>query len=1071
MIMDRKPEASCFRSFSLYNYRNLSARQFDMGEKDSAGFSRYNTLGYFDEFRTKQIKVAHRKGDMLELWQGIKDMNSELVEDESGCFSAKSYQNIFGYPIPADKLRDCIGSTTGRYVTDEEFWDDHQYPYIFTILIQFFDRSEDKDAIGIDIEEKIKTYLKKYLEHIQLNFDDYRNVFVKKRTPQPTEPEEGAAAEGKGKETEDAAPQQEEGADEEVYVPSDQEKEFLLTNYITFDKYDYILCVKTKAYLPFVLATQQLYSLFSADTTKECFSVGSFTVTAIDGKCLQSIADETVPSICIKCSYNESSIYHYNKQLIERIRENEGENKFNVLNYMHLFQDKLKNYLYTESEQKKLDEDCRDEYFRMYFISGENDIRFIARYVRMQKLTTLFFQNSSPLNDTFLGGFSTSINVMNYDIYGFGLLETSPPANHSLVKKIVECKRMIKVISEKGCPEELVKTMHQINSGLSAIMPMNENYRGYGFLSLFPHFYAYLQRFYSTIIRSGPNNPIKKEELDNTQDLMQYIGAALLTTIRSDFKEFQVPTFNANLYYTPTKLLVLYRAFIVNFLEYYKPLYRKSVEEDGFASAQESKLHFIVVPGSQFGATVFETAGGVYENNRISERFFVCEISEKNVYCLKTSFIILSHEISHYGLKKVRNRRNRYEHIWQSYISAFVVLFFADLYQEFGKDPSIISMQDSSSVIVRLFDSSIFLSELKGKLIEKILIKYELKDTKLRKNSHDDKNKYHYNKILFVLEQNFADLHDEIKDIVAGEVCTYIQNYLFSCNNLSFSDKVLLNERSDSIVNVAFEKVFRLCLTGYNIHKIESPHHFISYHYKEVFSDIMGVISLNLKPEEYYHTIIRERCYHIDAQNYQSLMYRVSLVLDSIFTAVVKLKQSNDSILPFDFIEQVFENYRDWLAVIDLAQRRIRKNPEEVLSVHELILEYRSVKSKLFDVFAEAISDKRYVARYREINSNRLNPVKILFYDQNLYRCFVDYMSQCVISYFSEVYKVEEKRKVEQTSGNSRNVIHSPAEIFRKINDETIDYYQKMKTVDAFLSDFENAQQKLLENADSSLEE
>lgn len=1045
-------EKAYFRSFSLYNFRDLSASLRNRGESDSAGFARYYTLGYFDEFRTKRIDVAANSGDMPELWEGIKTMNSELVENKEDDFSAKSYQNIFGYPIPAEKLKSCMASQHGNYVTDEVFWGNHEYPYVFTILIQFFDRAVEGGP-NTAIEEKIKTYLKKYNEHIQKNFAQYEGVFGDNGSSPSVEGSQKTAEEQTGK-NDESTDSRVDTAVNESFTPSEEEKKFLCSGYITFDKYDFIVCVKTKCYLPFALATEQLYSLFSADSTKECFSVGSFTVTAIDADCINNTADEKLPSICIKCSYNESNIFYYNKQLIDKIKEDECENKFNVLNYMDMFQKKLRDSLYSESEQEEL-KNC-DNYFRMYFISGENDIRFIARYVCVKKLLPLFFEEDSPLNSDFLGGFSTSINVTNNDVHEFELKIDDSSARNDLVKKIIECKSIINQLAERKCPEELIKTMHQINSGMSAIMPMNSDYRGYGFLSLFPDYYSYLKRLYSEVVIN--ERKIAKKDLDDAQDLMQFFGAALLTTIRADFKEFQVPTFNANLYYTPTKLLVFYRAFIVNFLNYYKPLYRKTAMEDDHACNQESIQHFIVVPGNQFGATVFETAGGVYDNGEISERYFTCEISEKNVYCLKTSLIILSHEVSHYGLKKIRNRRNRYEHIWMSYIYTFVVLFLYNLYQEIGVDKTFSKLL-SSYAITYIFDTCIFRPEVKHRLTEKICVKYEIRESELRKEN-DDKNKYHYDKIQRKNEKIFGYLYEFIQELLNDEICTKMQNFLMQYSTAEIDTKIKLNESVMTAVKKVFEKTFRVCLSGYNKNNISSPHSFISYHYKEVFSDIMSVTTLNLKPQDYSSTIVKERRYQMGGLNGRSILYRMSLVIDGVNEAIKKMERKQDSKSLLSFVGEAFD-YEKWLMIVDAAKSDNHKRRDELNGFLDLINQYKSVKNKLFDVFACPVNDAKYLTWYRDIESSKKYPTRILFYDENLYRYFVDYLSDCVVSFFSEMYK-----KSKDTESKKENSVIAPLELFSMINNEEKDYYQKMTDIDAFLSRFENAQLKQLEKPD-----
>jgi hypothetical protein len=58
---------SYFRGFSLYNIRGKNEDLPRIHPLDATTAMRYNTLGYFDEFRTKRITVKQKNGNMPEL--------------------------------------------------------------------------------------------------------------------------------------------------------------------------------------------------------------------------------------------------------------------------------------------------------------------------------------------------------------------------------------------------------------------------------------------------------------------------------------------------------------------------------------------------------------------------------------------------------------------------------------------------------------------------------------------------------------------------------------------------------------------------------------------------------------------------------------------------------------------------------------------------------------------------------------------------------------------------------------------------------------------------------------------
>jgi hypothetical protein len=956
---------------------------------------------------------------MPELWGSINEMNSELIDDDDfNHYSSKSYQNIFGFPYTCSQLKDGT-EYDGRFVSDDAFWTSNEYPYIFTILVQFFDR--DKKEWENALKEKIATYLDRLIAHIKINFDDYENVFsLNLEKPEGGEP-----------------------ASLPRFSPNEEDKEYILTDYVTFDRYDYILCVKAKCYLPFVLAEQQLHSLPYSEKREGFSSVGSFTVTAVNHMYTGRIPDEIIPSICIKCNYAEDRIVLYNQQKKEEIIRDPETFKFNVLNYMHSYQKKLRSFLYDQNDIALLDSLHLDNYFKMYYINGENDIRFISRYVRASRVVHMISDAESLLRESYLTGFSTSINVTNNDYDEFNPEDTAEPSGSSLCKKIIECKNMIRELSEKGFPAESIKIMNQINSGLSAIMPQNMYYRGYGFFSLFPDFYALIKRTHHEFIVTAP--PCTSKEVpDKIQELIQFIGSALLTTMRSDFKEFQIPTFNANLYYAPTKLLVFYRAFIKYFMEYYKPFYEKSKDEYGEKSEQKSDQHFFIAPGNKFGAIVFEKVGGTYDNDTISERYFICEINEKNIYYLKNTLIILSHEISHYGLKTIRNRKDRYAHIVNTYISAFLIFLFSILTQKISSSihkaaPGLEESVEKKALYC--LSNSFTNEEIHQKLFNRMYRLYSLCDDK---NRREEKNKYHYCKIILALESNFLEIKDEVRKEVFNTVFFELQEVLFDMKEEPFdiATKLELNETIKTLISDSFENAYQMSFSNWNYKKLRSVHRFISYHYREVFSDILCILTLDLTPQDYYEILMEEKSGKIIKNStapYRNIDYRFSLVVDSLINSQKKLAELSTADR-YRVIKEKSEklfHFENWKA---------DPFPSDIASA------YRETKKRLFGVFSTPNDYENAYKWYREIKADDKHPIRSLFYDNGIYQNIVEYMTGCVVSYF---------KQMDETGIDEKEL--SPRSVYNKINSSDIPYYEKIFGIDGFLGRFENEQFALLE--------
>ena len=252
-----------FRAFSFFNDRSPNANRIatNIGAEAKA----FHTLGYFDKFVTQKIKMNDKElPNMNELWVTINSMNKELVDIEKQIINDESFQNIFGVALQNED-----GDIEK---SDKSFWDNEEYAYTFVILVQFYNKSELK------LKEKIDLYKTEFIEAVKERLNNYKSFFI----------------DGVYDVLEDM----------EYLNNISFESKFLITDYITYDRYDYILAVKSNFYLPIVSAMQQLYALKVDD---KVLAVKSFTVPAFNNA--KSLINEKVSSISIECSYNESNMY------------------------------------------------------------------------------------------------------------------------------------------------------------------------------------------------------------------------------------------------------------------------------------------------------------------------------------------------------------------------------------------------------------------------------------------------------------------------------------------------------------------------------------------------------------------------------------------------------------------------------------------------------------------------------------------------------------------------------------------------------------------------------------------
>lgn len=948
--MEQDNNKKYFRSFAFYNDR---ANNFRHKMEDSCGDIKcFRTLGYFDEFKTQKIPFDIENGDMDFLWKSINGMNEELISSNANDFNDESFQNIFGFPFSYAQNNDNVENE----LSDKDFWSKDDYAFTFVILIQFFSLDEN----SIKLKEKIVSFKKKFIEHINDNFKNYQANFLS---------------------TDDNT--------EEIRIQKNGslEANYILTDYITFDRYDYILTVKSNCYLPLILAMQQLYSLYSNEDNKKVpIALNSFTVTAINPTA-KDLINETLPSICIKCNYDENNIFSYNTN-------NLYENRFNVFESLNFFELQIANVLY---ENESINKD-----YRLYYISGEDDVRIIARKVKMRNLFRLFCDNTI-LRNQYLFGFSTVINVL-HDCEKATDYILKVNDEHKIEEEIKNCKNLIKKLSNRY-PSELIKTLHQINSGLSAIRPMNINYRGYAFYSLFTEFRNFIE------ILEWLNKPIELSVIEKAFKITHSFGAALLTTVRSDFREFQIPTFNANLYYAPTKMLVFYRAFVAKLLESYDYL------------NEGSKEHFIINTGNETTTRVNEMLSEIRPDGT-TEKFFICNMSEKNIYMIKNSMLQLNHEIAHFGMKKIRNRKKRTKYIIDTFCRAYfliVKLFLFKMLSERKQDVNDVFSKCSEYINSEKFNAY-FLNRIRKIYINRTQI------------SND---KLYLKEMLRILNNILKDNENQIIDEVISNIV----------NNISFNyeDKisVVYTDYKDlcNTVKKSFKKANEKILYNFSARDAVTFVYFIEYYFKECFADAIAILTLNLSPKDYLEGLLKV------SMNEEDITYPVKITLKYRFYIVLSAFYH-----VFGNLSVYDEEVTDNLTFIKLWDITIFDSKNDIKEeINRAVLSYKNYLNKeqvdfCGSWFGEGI--QRFLRMYLNSFCSRLTYSEKLvsgfFYDKSIFNNFQGYLVECIELFLSNYKNVFMKNKS-----------FLPYQIYHNISEDNV-IDGKILYLDSVLSDFES---------------
>lgn len=875
------------RSFTFYNNRSNNFRNRELNNK-----SKSMTLGYFDEMNTESVVLKEKNGNMENLWRNINEKNRKLVSDDVDNFTNESFQNIFGYSFYAYGNR----APSMEERADKEFWDKrNDYAYTSVILVQFFDKE-------VKLEEKINIYKTRIIENVQKYFNDYEKYFLK--------------------------------------APDTKEinSNFIITDYITFDRYDYILAVKANCYLPFVLGIQQLYSLKAEG---KCIALNSFTVTALNN--VANLSNEVIPSICIKCNYDENNIYKYNKA--------NRFSRFDVFQYLEWFKGRLCEVLY-EKKEKDLD-------YRLYYISGEDDVRIIARKVETRNLFSLFW-NNNLLKTEYLCGFSTAINVVanENNIQDNEFIFNFQWKNCTIEEKLVSLRKNIDGLAkkrdvlsgQKQYPEELIKTLHQINSGLSGIKPDDPSYRCYGFYSLYSNFEGFVD------LLNHYEGTIDQKFLSDAFKVTKCLGAALLTTVRSDFREFQIATFNANLYYAPTKLLVFYRAYIYQVVQLFQCYQPGSTE------------HFIINTGNRSETVVEENFNYAYEEDGTVKKikFFICSMSEKNIYLLKNSMFELTHEVAHHGLKVVRNREKRQEFILDSYIRSFFVVLKTVLTNELLCTVDIAEQSSELNLEVYKYINE---SDMYKDIRRIIIDHYE------KRGMNEEKQNMHLNEsidyIMEVFQDSFLEVEKFLLKTIVNIMPTDSLNYMDN-NELSNIYHIVVEEREKYIRNTTH--VVRELLLNGMVDQINRVPYLLKDYFKETFADAIAIAALNISLDDYVG-FWNEIGFHDS-----TAMYRIYIVYTACKDWYNKKKNSS-AVLVKDkyFIEKYNQFLREQkdACITDWTEDELDEN---IFDLKHFFFREKGIFNNFVQYIKECLTNyDEYAGKEKEALLGEYSPDKIFF--------------------------------------------------------------------------------------------
>ncbi len=436
--------------------------------------------------------------------------------------------------------------------------------------------------------------------------------------------------------------------------------------YVTIDKNDFVVCIKSKYYNDTVDVIKSLHS-------KEIEVIYSYSVVSVRRSILDALDQPGRPevlfsdknmiySICLKGVVNS---YHYDGSGFEpyiRLDEKYAD-----------FCEKLMREIEPEGDWKTYD------------ILGESDFRLVARRVILGKLLRQLGKKGMlhPLNEDYKFCFFISELLLNR--YDDGPVNVSAADkwlwNVNMKKQSVAVKgndilgnmpNMTGILDRFGgkrIDERLVTIAAAVRQLIYSLRVLEASpAKKYDFYSMYKPL-EFLVEILEDKLEKG-------EEIGEYALIYDFIHKLSMTfhgTLRTDIQFFQIRDFNVVLHYAPAKLRAFYSLLAEKLSTFFSHI---GVKDD-------CEYQSIVSPGLFRGTSVKQ----LFSDDGDKKILLLITIPEKNLYIPRWTMIMLTHEVPHFVGGELRMRNDREYAVFRaiSRIEELEVKRFVDL--ELGKVP------------------------------------------------------------------------------------------------------------------------------------------------------------------------------------------------------------------------------------------------------------------------------------------------------------------------------------------------------------------------------------------------
>lgn len=353
---------------------------------------------------------------------------------------------------------------------------------------------------------------------------------------------------------------------------------------------------------------------------------------------------------------------------------------------------------------------------------------------------------------------------------------------------------------------------------------------------------------------------INTEDYLPSKEIFRFLNGVILiaqNSMHSDRQFMQTPDFNAVVYESPAKLNAYYGSFI-----------KKA--KDMLKKDEEKEYEFLIVPGLNEYMVVRKIFDRLINNKRL----FILEIPEYQIFDPKTLMPALIHEIAHKVGSKIRSREVRDDKIQELVVNTIIfdILHFLNINYEkeelyhkklyntiksefsfhlqkvrkYKKENYDIKKKKINSIIIKEFPQN----DYRFPDINHLLSNYELDDLYLA--AADTLNKLksdrtfieHLWKIFFKANNDKSEEITSFYDFnsfIIEAINTYSTTNLYQNINILNTFKQFDKEK-----NISFKFTYGL--------QCEISDFLLIF--SEVYADIISIISLDLKPNDYFDSIV-----------------------------------------------------------------------------------------------------------------------------------------------------------------------------------------------------------------------